>query len=148
MVSSSGPAGGGDSGSAIGSMGATLLARGLMNNRGLTSLNLSSNNITDDGMSALCDALKTGACPLQTLDVSNNPCGPRSSAAVLAAVQANTSIIDVTMTGWTMPAEHSKILGSWVQLVLPQFDSRYAAVALFKDIMLTLVITEIYASAT
>ena len=46
------------SGSPMGSVGATLLARGLAANRSLTYLNLSSNRIDDDGLTALCDAIK------------------------------------------------------------------------------------------
>ena len=48
----------------MGSVGATLLARGLAANRSLTYLNLSSNRIDDDGLTALCDAIKVQGCLL------------------------------------------------------------------------------------
>lgn len=100
-------------GSAIGTLGATLLARGLANNRGLLSLCVASNDIGDDGLSALCDALKTGVCPLRILDVSDNPCGPKASAALLAAAKGSDSLMDVTMTGWELPPEHARQLGTY-----------------------------------
>ena len=101
----------GDSGSGIGNMGATLIARGLAGNRGLTKLVLSSNGITDDGVCALADALKVSTCPLEVLDLADNPCGPKAVAAVVSLVQTISTLLDVVLTGWEIPPDHARLLG-------------------------------------
>jgi hypothetical protein len=101
-----------DSGSAIGDTGATLLARGLASNKGLTALCVASNGITDAGVSAICDAVRTGNCPLQFLDFSENHGGPKAMAAIITAAQDCPSLIEISLTGWSIPSDSSRKLGS------------------------------------
>jgi Ran GTPase-activating protein (RanGAP) involved in mRNA processing and transport len=101
-----------DSGSAISDTGATLLARGLASNKGLTALVLSSNGITDAGVSAICDAIRAGNCPLQSLDLSENPGGSKGVASIIAAAQDCTSLIEVALSGWSLPSESARTLGT------------------------------------
>ncbi|KAH7036113.1 hypothetical protein BKA57DRAFT_429798 [Linnemannia elongata] len=63
----------------------------LRTNSTLTSLNLRSNKIGDDGAQALSEALKTNST-LTTLDLYNNSIGPNGAQALSKALKTNSTL--------------------------------------------------------
>ena len=63
-----------------------LLMRGLRHSVGLTSLDLSHNDLSDAGAAAIASLLPLPCCLLSAIDLSDNNIGPAGAAAVAAAL--------------------------------------------------------------
>ena len=63
-----------------------LLMKGLRHSVGLTSLDLSHNDISDAGATAIASLLPLPACLLSTIDLSDNSIGPNGAAAMASAL--------------------------------------------------------------
>ncbi len=78
----------------LGTYGAIFLARGLKQNTTLTSLDIRYNDITDDGISYICDAL-TYHPTIETLLVSANRLKETGGEALLRLLKENNHIINL-----------------------------------------------------
>ena len=56
----------------VGSLGAGMLANALQANTGIKELTLRGNDLGDEGVKALCNALAARETPLTMLDIANN----------------------------------------------------------------------------
>ena len=85
----------------IGNDGATAIADALKSpNCILTTLDVSNNNIGNDGATAIADALKSPNCILTTLDVSNNNIGNDGATAIADALKSpNCRLDEFTLGG-------------------------------------------------
>ena len=71
----------------LGAAGAAALAPALAANGGLTALDLSSNNLKDEGVSAVCEAIQSNKeTKLTSLYFRGNGIGPVGANAVAAMV--------------------------------------------------------------
>lgn len=61
----------------VGALGASTLANGLRANTGIEELYIKGNDIGDEGIKALCNALAERTTPLSVLDIGNNKCAAR-----------------------------------------------------------------------
>ena len=77
----------------LGAEGAAALAPALAANGALTALDLSFNNIDDEGVSAVCEAIQSNKeTKLSSLNFRNNGIGPVGANAVAAMVAATGSL--------------------------------------------------------
>jgi Ran GTPase-activating protein (RanGAP) involved in mRNA processing and transport len=61
----------------IGALGASVLANALARNRSLRELHLKGNELGNEGVAAVCAALRERQAPIHSLDFGNNKCaGP------------------------------------------------------------------------
>ena len=59
----------------IGALGAAVIANALKKNKSLRELHMKGNELGDEGVKALCGALKERQSPITSLDFGNNKCG-------------------------------------------------------------------------
>ena len=79
----------------LGAEGAAALAPALAANGGLTALDLSFNELKDEGISAVCEAIQSNKeTKLSSLNFGNNYFGPVGANAV-AAMVAVTGVLTV-----------------------------------------------------
>jgi len=88
---------GGENGNIGGSAGAKHVAKMLGFNGGLTALNLSYNSLEDEGVNAVCEAIKSNKeTKLASLNFKDNgigPVGAKSVAAMAAVTGALTQVL-------------------------------------------------------
>ena len=76
--------------------GITAIADALRVNGGLTALDLSSNDLKDEGVRAVCEAIQSNKeTKLESLDFGNNGIGPDGANAVLAMVAVTGALTEV-----------------------------------------------------
>ncbi len=59
----------------IGALGAAVIANALKKNKSLRELHMKGNELGDEGVKAICAALKERQAPITSLDFGNNKCG-------------------------------------------------------------------------
>lgn len=59
----------------IGALGAAVIANALKKNKSLRELHMKGNELGDEGVKAICAALKERQAPVTSLDFGNNKCG-------------------------------------------------------------------------
>ena len=93
--------------------GAAALAPGLAANGGLTALDLSFNNLNDEGVSAVCEAIQSNKeTKLSSLNMGTNNIGPVGAKSVAAMVVVTGSLTMV----WTSAHEPSSAIFSLLRL--------------------------------
>lgn len=61
----------------IGALGASVLANALAKNKSLRELHLKGNELGNEGVKAICAALRERQAPVTSLDFGNNKCAAR-----------------------------------------------------------------------
>ena len=80
----------------IGAQGAKLIAGALRVNASLTSINVGSNSLMDEGAEFIAAALKESATSkLQTLGIYSNCIGPKGATALAAYMAVSGSLTQV-----------------------------------------------------
>ena len=80
----------------LGAEGAAALAPALTANGALTALDLSHNNLKDEGVSAVCEAIQSNKeTKLSTLNFGYNGIGPVGANAVAAMVAATGGLTKI-----------------------------------------------------
>ena len=59
----------------IGALGAAVIANALKKNKSLRELHMKGNELGDEGVKAICAALRERQAPITSLDFGNNKCG-------------------------------------------------------------------------
>ena len=59
----------------IGALGAAVIANALKKNKSLRELHMKGNELGDEGVKAICTALRERQAPITSLDFGNNKCG-------------------------------------------------------------------------
>ena len=102
----------GGTGSSIGgTAGAKHVANMLLVNGGLTALDLSSNDLNDEGVSAVCEAIQSNKeTNLALLNFKNNGISPVGANAVAAMVAVTGSLTVTNLLHNKLDAESAKML--------------------------------------
>ena len=87
----------------------------LMNNSTLTALNLSSNNITDEGAKRLAEAIKVNTT-LQELNISMNKITDEGAKRLAEAIQINTTLQELNISMNKITDEGAKRLAEAIQI--------------------------------
>ena len=83
------------------------MAKMLGVNGGLTALDLSSNNLEDEGVSAVCEAIQSNKeTKLTSLNLGDNEIGPVGANAVAAMVVVTGSLTSINLS-------KNKLCGVW-----------------------------------
>jgi Ran GTPase-activating protein (RanGAP) involved in mRNA processing and transport len=93
------------SGNEISDEGASALADALKVNKSVTSIDLSCNEISDEGASALADALKVNTS-LTNIDLCYNKIGDEGASALANALKVNTSVTEINLGNNEIDASH------------------------------------------
>lgn len=98
-------------GNCISSIGVTAIAKSLASNSTLETLNLADNHICDAGASAVAELLRADECALKTLYLSGNRITDAGMDCMTAALDANSSVKTVYVSGNPMSAEVVRRVG-------------------------------------
>ena len=106
----------------LGDKSAIIITKLIADNKALTSLVLSNNNIRAEGAKALADALASGTTALKlylkSLDLRNNYLGPQGGEALGAALAVHTALTSPDLKGQDIIGAYKQKNDHWVTLLL------------------------------
>jgi Ran GTPase-activating protein (RanGAP) involved in mRNA processing and transport len=88
-------------GTLLGAEGAKTLIAGLLQNRTITSLDLSGNNLMAEGCAAICDCLSEmkDECNIESLNLWGNAIGTEGAKSVARLIQSNKKLQKLNLKG-------------------------------------------------